>query len=201
MCTLSTLSTTDFLTACLVVLTGLSVVLTGVYAWLTHQIMVANRSAVEVMRQQVEASTRPYIDFDLVLDGATIEAVLRNVGSSAAMDLKVSTEPPLMSGSVNDKRPCRIVASTIAHFSPGREIREFVGGSAETGTTPHSKSFAVTIDYRDSSGKKFQEKFTADLLAFEGMLYLGRPDLPKEVQKIAQSLSKINDSLSVEKSV
>gem|GEM_PF-5987678 len=190
-----TLSTTDFLTLCLVLLTGASVILTAIYAWLTWRILVANQSAVTVMRRQVEASTRPYVDFDLVPTGNHIEAVLRNAGVSAAIDLRVFCRPPLMSGSPTERRKCRIVESVIQHFSPGREFREFIGSYKDVKDMTQTESFEVTIDYGDSSGKRYHDEFTVDLAVTSGMLYLNRPDLPKEIQNIAKSLSTIEELL------
>jgi hypothetical protein len=74
-------------------LTFLLVILTGVYAYLTYLILDANRKAVAAMREQIRASTRPYVHLDLVPDGPLIEVRLRNTGITGAVDVIIGTTP------------------------------------------------------------------------------------------------------------
>ncbi|MEW8505505.1 MAG: hypothetical protein AB2598_02295 [Candidatus Thiodiazotropha sp.] len=52
-------------------LTGALVIITGFFAWATFRILRANEKVVEVMHEQAEAVTRPYVSVDPVLEPDT----------------------------------------------------------------------------------------------------------------------------------
>ncbi len=49
-------------------LTGLLVLITGFYAWATYRILKANELVVEAMREQSEATYRPYVTAGVYLE-------------------------------------------------------------------------------------------------------------------------------------
>jgi hypothetical protein len=50
------------------VLTGILVVITGFYAYVTFRILKVNRDAVAAVREQIESSLRPYVTVKLILE-------------------------------------------------------------------------------------------------------------------------------------
>lgn len=77
-----TLSTTDWLTLALVVITGF-------YAWATFKILRANEGVVEAMREQTEAQLRPYVVASAAARiGTTFICLeIQNTGKSPATNL------------------------------------------------------------------------------------------------------------------
>ncbi len=77
----------EFLTAALVFITAF-------YAYLTHRIAKANRQVVQVMREQSEALTRPYVTVAAVAQPGSPALYLRisNTGKTAAEQLRLELD-------------------------------------------------------------------------------------------------------------
>lgn len=78
------MSTTDWLTLALVVITA-------VYAWATFKILRANEGVVSAMREQTEAQLRPYVVVcAAVRTGTTLVSLeIQNTGKSPALNLRL----------------------------------------------------------------------------------------------------------------
>lgn len=173
----------------MIALTALLVILTGVYAFLTYQIMLANHGAVNAMHDQIIASVRPYVYFDLVSDGPIVEGVLKNTGVTAAYDVAIFLNPPIkvdLGGAAKD--PC-LIGKTISFFAPARQVREFFGSYAELKAANASLSYSGEVAYFDAERRKYSEKFQINLNSMQEMPYVGRTTIEDE-------LSKLNDRLS-----
>ena len=177
------------------VLTGLLVVLTGLYAYLTHRIAQANQSAVATMREQITASVRPYVYFDLVPHGVLVEARLRNNGVTAAHNVSITTEPQLRTVIRATSEPAKLTHHPTALLAPGRELFEFIGSWRELEESSNSLSFKGALSYSDSSGRTYKEEFRVDLSVRGGMAYIGRPDSDEQLKAIADTLTEISRQL------
>ncbi len=177
------------------VLTSLLVIITGIYAYLTYRILQANCDSVAAMKAQIEAATRPYVHFDLVLQGPLVEASLRNAGVTAALDVTITTTPPLRVAIRGETRPSRLTAASLALLAPGRELREFIGRIGDVRSLTNSLSFATWVSYRDAGGRTYREEFPVDLTGLFEMPYIDRPQVGKELRNIADTLKEIHQSL------
>ena len=75
-------------------LTGVLVLITGFYASATFRILRANENVVEVMHEQAEAVTRPYVSVAPVLepDNPIFYLRISNTGKTAANKLKLTID-------------------------------------------------------------------------------------------------------------
>jgi hypothetical protein len=179
------------------ILTGALVLITGFYAWATYKILKANERVVEVMHEQAEAVTRPYITVAAVLepDNPIFYLRISNVGKTAANDVKLTLDKSFYP--FGEKKEgndlCHLFAFTnvITSFPPGAEIvfslaQSFVifGEKADNAIVP--SSFIVTAEY-SFAGKHVTEANPIDLRP-----YLGA-SIPQDAY--VRKLKAINDSI------
>jgi hypothetical protein len=76
-------------------------------------------------------------------------------------------------------------------------MREFVGSWHELERENVDMKFKVLIKYGDSAGNVYgPEEIIIDLKALGGIPYIGRPDIPGELKRIADSLQEIQRGVS-----
>jgi hypothetical protein len=75
-------------------LTAVLVIITAFYAWATYRILRANEKVVEVMHEQAEVMTRPYVSIASVLepDNPIFYLRISNTGKTAAHNLKLTLD-------------------------------------------------------------------------------------------------------------
>lgn len=177
-------------------LTGLLVLVTLIYVWLTHQILETNQKAVTAMKEQIKASVRPYVFYDLVPCGPLIEAHLKNGGITAAHNVRVSIQPELRIPTLGPVTPSALTGHPTSLLPPGRELVEFVGSWDELKQHTGGLAFTGVLTYNDSSGEQYKESFQIDLSARLGMAYIGRPETAAQLENIAKALSEIGRRLA-----
>lgn len=132
----------------------------------TFETLRANRDAVQTMNRQIEASTRPYVFLDFVQADGAVEAVLRNTGVTAALNVKMTITPMLRYQLLGGSGPAQLPQSVIPLLPPGREIRELVyrraGNEGEPSVIP---TYNVQIDYSNVDGQKFCDRYQAHVAA------------------------------------
>jgi hypothetical protein len=179
------------------ILTAALVLITGFYAWATYKILKANERVVDVMREQAEAMTRPYVTVSALIEPDNPIFYLRifNAGKTAATDLKLSLDRSFYRfAEKNEKKNLADYAAfkdTITSFSPGAEIvfslaQSFVifGDHADSSVTP--SCFTITAEF-SYAGKRVKEVNTIDLRP-----YLGA-SIPQEAY--VRKLKAINESI------
>lgn len=172
-------------------LTSLLVIITGVYAYLTFRLVEGSRASVAAMKAQIEATTRPYVHFDLEPYGNLVEASLRNTGLTAARRVTVTIAPPLKVAVAGEIRPFRLGEVPLALLAPNRELREYVGRREHVRSLSDDLRFSVSIRYENAAGHIYDEAFSVDLSGLFEMAYVARPTTAKELQKIAETLKEI----------
>jgi hypothetical protein len=177
-------------------LTSLLVVITSVYAFLTFRILQANRDSVTAMRAQIDAATRPYVHFDLMLRGPLVEASVRNTGVTAGRNVRVTTAPPLRVAIHNETRPSHLTTACLALLAPGRELREFIGRIEHVRSLTESLSFTACVDYADMSGRHYHDEFAVDLRGLFEMPHIDKPETGRELRTIGETLKEIQHSIS-----
>ena len=188
------------------ILTAALVLITGFYAWATHKILKANEQVVEVMREQAEAVTRPYVTASTALkpDNPIFYLRISNIGKTAAADLKLSLDRPFYKFAEKNKEKnlggYSAFNNVITSFPPGAEIvfslaQSFVifGDKADGDVVP--SSFTVTAEY-SYGGKRVKEVNPIDMRPYLGTSIPQDPYVRKlkaineSIEKVAKVLEK-----------
>src|SRR5690554_6252595 len=106
-------------------LTAALVVITGWYAWVTQRILKANERAVQATLDQNLALTRPYVVVAPHVGAhAVYELVVRNVGRTAAEDLKLTIDRPFYEYGREGRNlaEAHLFSKGISSLAPGAEI-------------------------------------------------------------------------------
>lgn len=181
------------------ILTAALVLITGFYAWATYKILKANERVVEVMREQAEAVTRPYVTVSALLepDNPIFYLRISNTGKTAATDLKLRLDRPFYRfAEKNEEKNLADYSAfkdIIISFPPSAEIvfslaQSFVifGDKADSSVTP---SFFTVIAEYSYAGKRVKEVNTIDLRP-----YLGA-SIPQDAY--IRKLKAINESIQM----
>lgn len=159
----------EFLTAALVVITT-------VYACLTHRISKANQQVVQVMREQSDALTRPYVTVAAVTEPGSPNLYLRisNTGKTAAekLRLKLDRNFYMWADKTQDLAMQHIFRHEAASFAPGAvltfgliESFNLFAEDSDHKVTP--LVFKVQATYR-YLGNSVEEETIIDLQQFRG---------------------------------
>ena len=180
---------------------GLSVLLTAIYAWLTYQILRANRDTVLAMQEQNALLNRPYIVISATPEPGTIVFLLRiaNVGRSPAQNLRLTLDRAVhqFGNSLEEKdlRSLHAFSNSIPVFAPGTEVSFHLGTSIQIfggGTeVPLPQVFNVTARY-SSGASSFEETTTIDLRSYFNSAVIETAEA-KALSKIAEHLQRLND--------
>jgi hypothetical protein len=184
------MSTTDLLTAALVIITA-------AYAGLTYGIMRANRRSVAAMEQQTEALSRPYITvapFTLPKNPILFLRIV-NAGNTAAQRVRLELDRPYYrlgrAEQTENLMTFAAFSQVIASVAPTAEFifalamaPALFGDGVDEAKTP--LSFKVTATY-GFAGKVVTEVTDVDLRPFRGMHMAYDP--------VVNELSEIKDIL------
>lgn len=185
-----TLTTIDWLTLALVVITGF-------YAWATFRILRVNEGVVAAMREQTEAQLRPYVIISVAPRiGTTLLCLtVKNTGRSPAVDLRMKFDRDFFRN--GEKREGTNLASLSAFTSPIESLAPesqliFVLGVG--GTIFGSQSdpsvcptvFSIQATYQHGA-REYAEKSTIDI----------RPMLSSTVEQdpVAEELKHLRESI------
>lgn len=189
-------------------LTVILVIITGFYAWVTFKILRANEKVVEVMCEQAESVTRPYITVNPFLepDNPIFYLRISNTGKTAANNLKLTIDKPFHKfGEKTEKKNIATFAAfdeIIESFSPGEEMtfslaQYFVlfGKDADKKFLP--QNFTITAEY-SYANKTVKEMTKIDLSAYYGS------DLPQDpyirkLKNLIEAIESIAVSISEKK--
>jgi hypothetical protein len=191
------------------ILTGALVLITGFYAWATYKILKANERVVEVMHEQAEAVTRPYVTVSAVLepDNPIFYLRISNVGKTAANDLSLSLDRPFYpfgeKKEGNNLAERFVFKNIITSFPAGSEIvfslaQSFVifGENADSGIVP--SSFIVTAEY-SYAGKRVKESNPIDLRPYLGAS-IPQDAYVRKLKAITEAIEKVANELKKKES-
>ena len=191
------MTSTDWLTLALVVITAF-------YAWATLKILRANEAMVATMREQQNAAMRPYIlvSTSLRLGTQLLYLSIKNVGKTAALDLKLSLDKSFYQ--LGEQRDERNIANSAAFsrsidsLPPDGQLLFLLGN----GPTLYSGSnteeisplvFQVTASYR-SGNEPISETSIVDLRPYINTDVPHDP-IVEELGKLRQEFVKLSKSL------
>lgn len=178
------------------VLTGILVVVTGVYAYLTYKMSDMSERSVMIMKEQVEEMARPYLVVQPVVRSHTQFLYLRicNSGKTAALGVQLEIDKDFHQFDDFEKnlKDASAFSSRIDSFAPGQELFfALAQGWLIFGESKHSlpQQFVVTATY-SYMGKQVVEKNFIDLRPFaqsEGK----RNPIVEELEKIRKAHEKL----------
>ena len=177
------------------VLTGISVAITAAYAWLTYQILKANRATVKAMEEQSAALTRPYIAISAAAEPGTIVFILKiaNHGNTTAEHVSLTMDRPFYQFGNGDKNIANMNAfvGVIPSFPPRHELNFHLATSiqiygGERTDAPLPQEFNVTATYYSASGRKFVETTAINLRVLYGTAVIADQDMEKIVTQLKE---------------
>ena len=186
------------------ILTGILVVITAFYAWVTFRILKANEKVVRAMHEQAEAMTRPYISIVpfVEIDNPIFYLRISNIGKSAANNLRFTLEKSFYKfGEISKEKNLsnlNVFNHTIDSFPPNAEIVfslaqgfKLFDDKADKDILP--QSFCITAEYsfRD---KVVTEKNFVDLRPYRGANVPQDPYIRK-LKDISGALDKVASNL------
>lgn len=187
------------------VLTALLVIITALYAYFTFRMMkasekavIASRDSIDVMNKQIEASLRPYIDFELKrYPNHLIYMHIRNSGKINAENLSLSIDKdfhPLGNRGKKNLKEAFLFKNEVASFSPGTEITVGMLDMGEIGKLENisPSKFKITAKYSWAGHEKpVVEVNEIDLNSFIGSGLIPKPDLLYETKEMKKELTEI----------
>lgn len=186
------------------VLTGLLVLITGFYAWVTYKMLHANRDVVALMLEQTEAMTRPYVAITAYLppEGTIFILKISNTGKTPAKKLKLILDKEFhkYGRDGGNSRFSEFIAfkEEIESFPPGAEIFfdlaqgfNFFGDQMDENLTP--PIFSITAQY-SYANKNVTEKNTIDLRPYY-MSNLPNDPFVSELKVLTKTIDKTGDKI------
>lgn len=187
--------TADLINFAIAVATTVSVAISLAVAIVTYKSVQASRAAVEVMREQLEASTRPYILIAPTVRPMSTFVQLRivNSGTSSARNLRLSLDKDYFFNAEDSpsKNIRKYTAFThpIYEFPPQAELLFHLGVGHLIFTSDLSPlRFTVTAKY-EFAGKNFDEATIVDLQPY---MNSGKP-----IDPVAERLDQIREELKL----
>ena len=177
-------------------LTALTVLLTGIYAFLTYLIVRKNSDMVDEMRRQSHLAFRPYITIHAAPRHTTQLFCLSisNTGKTSAEDLKLSIDKDFYFGDANPENNIKnshAFTNVITSFSPRAELLFYLesaytlfGADFDEAKTPHC--FNIRAEYRNGP-IHYSESTAIDLRPYR------RTAVPHD--SLSSVLSKVKDEL------
>lgn len=160
-------------------------VLTGTLIFLYLQV----REATKLRRQQA----RPYVVPAIDVEQRTLAMLtLENIGTTAAMDVRLDIDPPPKS-TIKDFSEVHFVTDVTPTLPPGRKFRASwdLMHTVFDDDYPYPRRYTATVQYTDHTGKPLPpERYVLDFNAFYGQA-VGSPDIPE----IARELETIRKQL------
>lgn len=160
------------------VLTGALVVITAVYAYLTHKMASASQATLTELREQSWNASRPRILVEPHVRPHTtlFYLVIRNVGQGTATDLSLTLDKEFWqfgeqrpNSALHQKRAFR---EALDAFHPRQELRfalaqgwKILQSAADQGLCPAQFTVVATYSYL---GRKIRERFLIDLSVYAG---------------------------------
>lgn len=178
-------------------LTGILVVITGIYAYLTYKMMQTSKESVKIALAQSEAMFRPYIVFEPFVRPNTpfIYLRIKNTGKTAAKNVTLKLDRDFYQFAEKDKnlRETTAFSSTFDSFAPDSEILFGLGQgwilfseTADKTITPTQFSISANYSYLE---KEITEIHQIDLRPFVGSEGAKDP-VVEELEKIRKTLEK-----------
>jgi hypothetical protein len=163
----------------------------GAVAW--SQLREARRLRLEQAQPYVVA----YMEASEA-DPSFIDLVLRNFGTTAAINVKMIIDPAPRRSTQGAGEPEEVwVPDTIPVLVPGQEWRTFWDYSRDRLTTDLPKAHSVTVRFVDTRGEEHSSSATLDWGAFEGRHWVtvyGVHHAAKALRELEKTMKSMRES-------
>lgn len=143
-------------------------------------------------KKQYDEENKPYVivELDRVAPNM-LDVVIRNIGKSAAKDIKITFDPnfelQITKVKINDLK----ILNDLKFLPPNKKISFFFGSYLEQGQYSIRKEFKVKAAYSSLTDKTHTSGFILDPRDFEGISNISR----KDIHDVAKTLDDINKNL------
>ncbi len=169
------------------------VVLTFVYVVATIVIVFFTRKSVTTTIALEKNRLRPYVIFNISSSTTShmTFASIRNLGLTAAYDVKVTIQPELEGAR---GQPSSLTAYPILFLPPGDEVTDVIDFSPTFHQKYDNPLFEGSVEYRNHAGDRFNEPFRIDLTLLKKRTFT-RDSIGDELKKINETLIAISRQL------
>ncbi|MCG3114929.1 MAG: helix-hairpin-helix domain-containing protein [Candidatus Manganitrophus sp. SA1] len=182
------------------ILTAILVVITGVYAYLTHRI-------VKEMQITREADLRPYLDVDAVAISFMFHLIIKNNGKTAAQQVRFKFDKSIENIWKEKVDQLPLFKDGIDFLAPGKQYSIALGPThfwlgKDVDKAKHPSIFTVYVEYSYLGLKKFQEKSVINLEtymhteAYENEVVKSIKKLDENIKRSLESLARSSEKIS-----
>lgn len=168
----------------------LTVIFSGVVASATVVYAILTWKLVSETRRMREAQTEPKVSLCIQPREELInfiDLVIQNVGLGPAYDIKFKISPDFEYAKGRFLSELGFMKNGVRFIAPNQKIQFFLTSMIENFEEKIEKSFQVTITYKNSVGKTYEDEYPIDFSQFIGLTQLGEPPL----YKIAKNIESI----------
>jgi hypothetical protein len=167
-------------------LTAVYVIATVILVALAQRQASLAQKSLDFASRAERAKYRPYVIFDIVYDDVVAYARLKNLGTSPAINVRVSVSPRL--GWKVQERGIGFIEQGVSFLAPSRELSEPFGWGEEFFKQYPDLNFSGSVSYADFDGHKYSENFTIGLSYLEEMSSIREIDIGRELEGIRKAL-------------
>jgi len=159
------------------------------------QLLQAQAGALQNAADALIEHTRPYVVANVVTDGISIYAILKNSGNRSALNVDIEFDPPLSKFGKDSTFDHQNVLEQ-SFMPPGREVRSMVTSTVYRLQAADEPSIYTTasISYEDEEGETYEEEYPIGLILSRNQIMQ-----PKSVSRLlddmADSLEDTNDEI------
>lgn len=118
--------------------------------------------------------SRPDVIVDFEFRQGLFFLSIRNAGTKPAINVRVDFAPPF-TGCAGEKSVTELpLFKDLTYLAPDRRIETFVDTSASYFQRKQPTRIKVSVEYRDSHGRRFAESFEHNLEIYREIGYIGR---------------------------
>lgn len=154
--------------------------------------LCANKISAKNLKQamQIEKDrNRPYVIFDIQHNKSLLHAKLKNIGQTAAINVSLKIEPELATSWVPS---LSLPKNKISFLAPDRTLLELIGTGPGFFEKYKDPKFSGELNYSDSSGETYTEKFFLDLTYMKEFSFADTPDIARELQKLVGEVRAVS---------
>jgi len=184
------------------VLTLVYVVTTIIIALLTLKAPRLSRKNLDMALELEKNRLRPYVLFNISSSIAQRNtfASIKNLGLTAAYNIKVSIKPKLGHLYDGEERESSLTSRNILFLPPGEEVTDVIDSSPEFHQNYPEPMFEGIVEYEDSNANKFKEPFRIDLTFLKKRIYVREASVTDELKQVNKNLAVIAKHLEQKES-
>ena len=169
------------------ILAAILVVITFVYAYLTRRQVLESKELREMTIRPTLVVTAEIHEIHINIINFRVE----NIGGGGARNIRLRTSREFMIGYDRSLNEVGLFKRGIPLLGPGRNIETFLANALDQPNLLRQEPLHVTVEYEDTTGRKFKEPFEIDFRSFRNLRRVGTPPL----QVIADSVKKLQENV------